>query len=218
MLTERAARHPRDEDVEHAKRMVVAPSFARLERQRKFGQPAQPLLSAHRRRLRTGLRAVRCHRLLQRRSLDHHAVPGSIGQEVANRDGPASRHGVVELSSWTAQHLTVSQFRQPARQTLVEPQTPCLYKTECGDRRNRLGHGLDPHDRVLAHQIPADGRHARCDHLGVAGIQQRDPARNRPGVNVTNQQVLHGVLTSAIVPPLTARIKPPPTAATGTGR
>src|SRR6266487_3418491 len=32
MLTERAARHPRDEDAEHGKRMVIAPSFSRLER------------------------------------------------------------------------------------------------------------------------------------------------------------------------------------------
>src|SRR5262252_5311259 len=47
MLTERAARHPRDQDAEHGKRMVIAPSFSRLERQRKFGQATQPLLSAH---------------------------------------------------------------------------------------------------------------------------------------------------------------------------
>src|SRR5947209_2862399 len=57
MLTERAARHPRDEDAEYGKRMVIAPSFSRLERQRKFGQPTQPLLSAHHRRFRASLRA-----------------------------------------------------------------------------------------------------------------------------------------------------------------
>jgi hypothetical protein len=93
MITEPAARHPRDEDAEHAKRMVIAPSFSRLERERKFGQAAQPLLSAHRRRLRASLSAVRGHRLLQWRSLGHHAVPAGIDQEVAKRNGPASRHG-----------------------------------------------------------------------------------------------------------------------------
>src|SRR5215472_6881624 len=106
MLTERAARHPRNEDAEHGKRMVIAPSFSRLERQRKFRQAAQPLISAHRWWLRAGLSAVRGHRLLQRRSLDHHAVPGGIGQQVAKRDGPASGPGVIELSCWIAQHLT----------------------------------------------------------------------------------------------------------------
>src|ERR1700689_2728118 len=129
MLTERAARHPRDENAEHAKRMVIAPSFSRLERQRKFRQATQPLISAHRRWLRASLSAVRGHRLLQRRSLERHAVPGGIGQEVAKRDGPARRHGVVELSRWIAQHLTVSQLRQPVHQTLVEIQTPGLAKT-----------------------------------------------------------------------------------------
>ena len=67
---------------------------------------------------------------------------------------------------------------------------PCLHKTQRGDRRNRLGHGLDPHDRVLAHSTAADRRHARRDQLDAPSTHQRDPARNRAGVNVTNQQVL----------------------------
>jgi hypothetical protein len=103
--------------------------------------------------------------------------------------GRKSRHGVVELSRWTAQHLTVSQLRQPVQQALVELQAPCLHQTQRGDRRNRLGHGLDPHDRVLAHRTAADRRHARGDHLDVPSTQQRDPARNCAGVNVMNQQL-----------------------------
>src|SRR5215831_20163822 len=110
MPTERAARHPRDEYAEHGKRMVIAPAFSRLERQRKFRQATQPLVSAHRRWLRASLGAVRGHRPPQRRSLDHHAVPGGIGQQVAKRDGAASRYGVIELSRWTAQHLTVGEL------------------------------------------------------------------------------------------------------------
>src|ERR1700722_15855943 len=105
MRTERAARYPRDEDAEYAERMVVTPSFSRLECQREFRQTAQPLISAHRRRFRASLSAVRGHRILQRRSLDHHPVPGAIGQQVAKRDGSPSRHGVVYLSRWIAQHL-----------------------------------------------------------------------------------------------------------------
>ena len=97
--------------------------------------------------------------------------------------------GVVELSRWIAQHLTASQLRQPVHQTLVEPETSCLHQAQRGDRRNRLGHGLDPHDRVLAHGTAADRRHPRGDHLDVPGTQERDPARNCAGVNVTNQQL-----------------------------
>ena len=98
-------------------------------------------------------------------------------------------HGVVELSRRTAQHLTVSQLRQPVRQTLVELEAPCLHKTQRGDRRNHLGHGLDPHDRILGHRTATDRRHACGDHLDVPSTQQRDPARNCARVNVTNQQL-----------------------------
>ncbi len=108
---------------------------------------------------------------------------------MAKRDGPASRHRIAELSRRAAQHPTVSQLRQPVHQSVVEFKTPCLHKTQRGNRRNPLGHGLDPHDRVLAHRTATDRRHARGDHLGVPSTQDRDPARNRAAVNVTNQQL-----------------------------
>ena len=115
-----------------------------------------------------------------------------------------------ELSRRSAQHLTVSQLRQPARQTLVESRRPASTRRSAATDVIAFGHGLDPHDHVLADRIPTDGGYARGDHLDVPSTDQRHPARNRAGVNMTKQQILQRCAHLGDRATLTTRIKPPP--------
>src|SRR6476620_8810059 len=124
MIAQGTAGQSGDEDAEQAERVVIAPTFARLENEWEFRQPGDPFLSTQRDGLRAGLGAVIGHGLLQRRITDRHAVPGSIGQEVAERDGTTRRHRVIECCGWAGQYAAIGKFWQPLLHALVEPEKP----------------------------------------------------------------------------------------------
>ena len=116
-----------------------------------------------------------------------------------------------ELSRRSAQHLTVSQLRQPARQTLVESRRPASTRRSAATDGIAFGHGLDPHDHVLADRIPTDGGYARGDHLDVPSTDQRHPATGIvPASTLTSQQILQRCAHLGDRATLTTRIKPPP--------
>ena len=98
--------------------------------------------------------------------------------------GTVSSNGAVR----TGQHPSVGELRQPRLETLVEPETTRLHQPQSRDRRDRLGHRLDPHDGVVAHGIPVDRGDAGGNHFGVAAPAQGDGARHGPGLDMADQK------------------------------
>ena len=92
MVASGAAGDPRDEDAENREGVVVAPSLARLEGERQFGQPGEPLVAPQCDGVGTRLCTVLGHRPLQRRVDRDHPVPAGVGQQVTHCDRPRHRH------------------------------------------------------------------------------------------------------------------------------
>ena len=197
MLSERPTREASHENAEHGERVVVAPALSGLEGERELGQPGEPLVGAERDGIWPGLRAVVGHRLLQRRITELHAVAGTHGQQVAKGDRAVGRDGIVQRRGRTGQHPSVGELRQPLLETLVEPETTRLHQTQSRDRRDRLGHRLDPHDGVVTHGIPVNRGDAGGNHFGVAAPAQCYGTRHGTGLDMADQKPfelsLHGV-------------------------
>lgn len=80
------------------------------------------------------------------------AQPHPQGQQVAQRDGPVRRDGVLQRPSGISKHLPVGQFGQKRVHRVVQPQPALLHQAHRGNRRDGLGDRGDPKDRVPLHR------------------------------------------------------------------
>ena len=107
---------------------------------------------------------------------------------MAEGDRADGRDGLVQRASGAGQHPSVRELRQPRFETVIEREATSLHQTQSRDRRDRLGHRLDPEDGVVAHGIAADRGDAGGDHFGITAAEQRDGTRHGAGLDVADQE------------------------------
>ena len=84
---------------------------------------------------------------------DHHrAQAEGEGEQIAQRDRPFRRHGVVDRAFEAFQHAPVGKLGQQSVDGIVEAQLALLDQDHRRGRRHRLGHGGDAEDRVAPHR------------------------------------------------------------------
>jgi hypothetical protein len=88
------------------------------------------------------------------------------------------RFRVVQRTLDRPQDPTRPQLRQPFVDRVVEPDLAFLHQDHGGDRRDRLGHGGEPEDRVSPHRLLAAEGHGadRLHVLSPAPVDERDEA------------------------------------------
>jgi hypothetical protein len=80
VLIQRPAGQAGEQDAKQTEGVVVAPSLARVEGERKLSQPGDPFVCSQRQRLGSGLRPVLGHGSQERRIGHRHPVAGGVSQ------------------------------------------------------------------------------------------------------------------------------------------
>jgi hypothetical protein len=104
-----------------------------------------------------------------------------VGQQIVERDGAGSGHGVVERSIDRAEHAGVLELRRPCCDRVVEREAPLLEQLQRCRARDRLAQRRDAEDRVALERqprfeiAPADG--AAVSDAAVAPDQGGRPSQ-----------------------------------------
>jgi hypothetical protein len=95
---------------------------------------------------------------------------GGVAQEILDGHGPLRGHVAA-----AGRDLHVLECREPSRDRIRKLERAVLDQDHRGDRDHRLGHRVDPEDRVEPHGVGAPGiagaQRARADELALAGDQ-----------------------------------------------
>jgi hypothetical protein len=84
---------------------------------------------------------------------DHHGTQAERErQQVAQRDRPSGRYGVVERSFEAPEHAAAGKLGQQIVDRIVEAKLALLHQDQGGRGRDRLGHRGDAEDRVASHR------------------------------------------------------------------
>jgi hypothetical protein len=115
------------------------------------------------------------------------------GEQVAQRDGPVRRDGVVHCGVQGAQHRDAGQFGQQVVDRLVQPEDALLDQDHRCDGGDRLGHRADPEDGVPGHGLVAvDGPAADALDVRLAApADHRDQAGPGSTLDVSGHDVVH---------------------------
>ncbi len=195
---QRLGRSARDQHTQHVGPRVVHPLLARLVHERQGPEATDPLIRLGRRRrarrtlAKEDLLLGLLDRIRVRRSHDE-AEAQAEGQQVAHRDRPVRRHGLVERPVEPLQHLAVGQLGQQPIHRLVQSQLAFLHQDHRRRGRERLGHRGDAEDRVATHRVAAADRLEadRIDMRLAAPADQRDDARHVAALDIAGHDLVH---------------------------
>ena len=79
----------------------------------------------------------------------------SVGEEVTHLHRPQRLAGLIIVQRTFDPHFRIRKFRDVVMHGMIEPQLRFLKQHHCGNRRDRLGHGIDAEDRVRPDRISA---------------------------------------------------------------
>jgi hypothetical protein len=165
-------------------------------RERQAAEALHQLIGCMRRQIRRGRDARLVHRLLDRvaRGINHHRADAEAkGEQVAQRDRPLRRHGVVERAVDALQDLAVGELRQPGVDRIIEAQLCLLDEHHRGRGGDRLGDRSDAENRVAPHRVLAAERlHAdRLDMRLAAPADERDEAGHPAALDMAGHDLAH---------------------------
>ena len=148
VVLERLPRNDFDQIAQHVSVHTVVESLAGLLHQWQPGQALDKLLEG-RRLEQVGFQIQLPHRFLRRKIVSE---PGCVREQVldGNRLLRFCQRGILHRAARA--DLEVAQFRDKARDRLVEGKPPFLEELEHGHTRDHLGHGVDANDGVGLHR------------------------------------------------------------------
>jgi hypothetical protein len=124
-----------------------------------------------------------------------HEVVGEaahVGEQILDPHRPLTGIRQEVRIAAAAEDAQIAPLRNPAMDRIVQLEMALLEEHHQGDRRDRLGHRVDPEDRVLAHRLAALEIH-QPDRLAVldppSPMDEGQEAGNLAGLDVAFLQM-----------------------------